>query len=54
MRFFNAAGEEEVTDDIDKIAELATSFYDALFNGRHDKDLHDTGQAKVTELLSDQ
>ena len=47
MRFINAAGEEEVTEDIDKIAELTTSFYDALFNGRHDKDLHDTGQAFI-------
>ena len=45
MKFINADGEEEVTDDVDKIEELTTSFYDALFNGRHDKDLHDTGQA---------
>ena len=45
MRYNNVEGEEEVTDDVSKIEELAVSFYDALFNGRHDKDLHDTGEA---------
>ena len=43
MRFINEEGVEEVTDDIAKIEELTVSFYDALFNGRHDKNLVDTG-----------
>ena len=34
---------EEITEDEKKIEELAVSFYDALFNGRHDKNLKDTG-----------
>ena len=44
MRFKNEAGVEEVTEDVTKIVELTTSFYDALFTGRHDKDLQDTGE----------
>ena len=44
MRYNNVEGEEEVNDNVSKIEELAVSFYDALFNGRHDKDLHDTGE----------
>ena len=45
MKFTNAEGEDEVTDDVSDIEELITSFYNALFNGRHDKDLLDTGEA---------
>ena len=44
MRFVNTEGEEKVTDDVAKIEELTISFYEALFNGRHDKDLHNTGE----------
>ena len=43
MKFKNQEGVEEITEDISKIEEIAVSFYDALFNGRHDKDLVDTG-----------
>ena len=43
MRFVNKNGIEEVTDDIEKIEELTVTFYDALFNGRHDKNLVDNG-----------
>lgn len=45
MRYVNEDGIEVVTDDVSKIEELSVSFYDALFNGRHDKDLNDTGVA---------
>ena len=43
MRYNNEVGAEVVTDDASKIEELSFSFYDALFNGRHDKELNDTG-----------
>ena len=43
MKFINEEGVEEVTEDISKIEEIAVSFYDALLNGRHDKNLVDTG-----------
>ena len=43
LRFTNEDGDEEVTDEMSKIEELIVAFYDALFNGRHDKDLVDTG-----------
>ena len=43
MKYTDDAGETKVTDDNPKIEELCVSFYDALFNGRHDKDLCDTG-----------
>ena len=43
MKFINDEGEEEITEDDTKIEEFAVSFYDALFNGRHDKNLVDTG-----------
>ena len=43
LKFINEEGEEEITDDASKIEELTVAFYDALFNGRHDKDLVDTG-----------
>ena len=43
LRYTNTEGQEEVTEDISKIEELAVNFYDALFNGRHDKNLVDTG-----------
>ena len=45
LRFINEEGVEEITEDEKKIEELAVSFYDALFNGRHDKNLKDTGVA---------
>ena len=43
LRYINEEGLEEVTEDGKKIEELVVSFYDALFNGRHDKNLKDTG-----------
>ena len=43
MKYTDDEGETKVTDDNPKIEELCVSFYDALFNGRHDKDLCDTG-----------
>ena len=36
IKFINAEGLEEVTEDVAKIEELTTSFCDAVFNGRHD------------------
>ena len=43
MKYINEEGVEVITEDMTKIEEIAVSFYDALFNGRHDKDLVDTG-----------
>ena len=43
LRFTNEDGDEEITDEIPKIEKLIIAFYDALFNGRHDKNLVDTG-----------
>ena len=34
---------EKITSEPDKIEQLVVNFYDALLNGRHDKNLHDTG-----------
>ena len=45
MKYSNEVGAEVVTDDDSKIEELSISFYDALFNGRHVKELNDTGVA---------
>ena len=42
LKFVNEEGFEEVTEDMSKIEEIAVSFYDGLFNGRHDKNLKDT------------
>ena len=44
MKFKNEDGVEVVTEDVFEIEELATSLYDALFDGRHDKNLKDTGE----------
>ena len=44
MKYFNEDGEEEITEDENKIKELAVTFYDALFSGRHDENLVDTGE----------
>ena len=58
LRYINSEGQEEVTEDMSKIEELAVNFYDALFNGRHDKNLVDTGvpfqptDAHLEEFLS--
>ena len=43
MKFRDENGQVQVTEDSDVIADHAVSFYDALFNGRHDKNLIDTG-----------
>ena len=43
MRYKDVDGVNKVTDDAAKIEEICVAFYDALFNGRHDKDLIDTG-----------
>ena len=51
MKYRDEAGGVQVTGDIDKIQDMSVSFYEALFNGRHDKDLNDTG---VPFQLSDQ
>ena len=44
MKYKDAAGNVQVTTDLAKIEELTVKFYEALFNGRHDKNLVDTGQ----------
>ena len=44
MRFINENGVEVVTEDMSKIEEIVIAFYDALFNGRHDGDLVDSGE----------
>ena len=43
MRYTDTDGKEKVTDNVVKIEEMCVTFYDALLNGRHDKDLIDTG-----------
>ena len=44
MKFKDAAGNIKITSDPEKIEEETVKFYEALFNGRHDKNLVDTGQ----------
>lgn len=44
MKFRDGDGRVQVTADPDRIADQTVKFYEALFNGRHDKDLVDTGQ----------
>ena len=34
---------EKITSEPEKIEQLVVNFYDALLNGRHDKNLNDTG-----------
>ena len=43
MKYNDYQNEERITDNIDDIANITVNFYEALFNGRHDKDLNDTG-----------
>ena len=44
MKYNDEDGNVLVTSDPNKIAVETVNFYEALFNGRHDKNLVDTGQ----------
>ena len=45
MKYRDNLGNVKVTTDPQKIADETINFYEALFNGRHDKNLVDTGVA---------
>ena len=44
MKYKDEEGNVQITTNADKIANVTVNFYEALFNGRHDKNLVDTGQ----------
>ena len=45
MKFNDANGNVQITTDPAKIEDETVKFFEALFNGRHDKNLVDTGQS---------
>ena len=45
MKFKDANGNVQITTDPAKIEDETVKFFEALFNGRHDKNLVDTGQS---------
>ena len=44
LKYKDENGNVQVTSDPDKIVDEVVKFYEALFNGRHDKNLVDTGE----------